>query len=194
MDLKQSAAASPLVQTVTTDPGRLWVRDADVAIDAPPDEDTAPAPDATWSPQATQTGLCGAVGPRVLALPSGDYRMYYSQILPQAGYPHGANDYDHSTTRILSAWSADGYRWTPEPGVRLSPQAVDDRTWRVVSSEVVPAGDAAKCSEMCVLRLPQSDRTTPRYRLFYEACDGTAENARGVWRIAAATSGGEAQH
>ena len=28
----------------------------------------------------------------------------------------------------------------------------------------------------------------PRFRLFYEACDGTAVDERGVWRIAAATA------
>jgi len=52
---------------------------------------------------ATRTGLCGAVSPRVVALASGGYRMYYTQILPRAGFRAGANDYDNATSRILSA-------------------------------------------------------------------------------------------
>ncbi len=346
IDLLQSPSASPLVHSVATDPGTAWTKDAAVAIEAPPDTDVVPRPDAQWSPDAPRTGVCGAVGPRVIALPGGGYRMYYSQILPRPGFPAGANDYDNSTTRILSAFSADGEVWTPEPGVRLSPQAGGAGEFRVVSSEVVPVGDGrrlrmyyeccagsqsvtnsirsavstdgglewtpepdarweiagrnlsaprivflndgrcrlycverglgiisavsddgglgfhpepgvrvaqdgaydshaafapeilcvasdryvmyyagysqpnrayvlravsddglswhkdtkpvlspspggwdgAKCSEMCVIRLPQREGTAPRYRMFYEACDGTANNERGVWRIASATS------
>jgi hypothetical protein len=346
IDLTQSRSASPLVQTVTVDPGVSWRKDAAVAIEAPPDTDIDPQPEATWSPHAPRTGICGAVGPRVIALPDSGYRMYYTQILPQPGFPAGANDYDHSRTRILSAYSADGQTWNPEPGVRLSPQSVDAGALRVVSSEVVPVGDgsllrmyyeccagpqsesnsirsavssdgglewtpesgarlefpgsnltaprivfladgrcrlycverghgimsaisdhealtfrrepgvrltpdgpfdshvafapeilfvkntgyvmyyagysqtnrayilrassddgltwrkdskpvllpgpdgwdAAKCSEMCVIRLPQEDGAGPRYRMFYEACDGTTASERGVWRIAGASS------
>jgi hypothetical protein len=275
--------------------------------------------------------------------------MYYSQILPRPGYPAGANDYDNASTRILSAFSADGRTWVPEPGVRLSPQEGGAGDFRVVSSEVVPAGDgrllrmyfeccagsqavtnsirsatssdglkwtmdqgvrvesaghnyasprivllddgrcrmylfdrglgiisflspdglefhqepglriaqdgpydslcafapeivrvrgagyvmyfagysqasensvcradilravsadgltwkkdpepviapgpggwdAAKASEMCLIRLPGPANESVRYRMFYEACDGTAPSARGVWRIASATS------
>ena len=346
IDLSQSPSASPLVHTVATDPGKLWVKDAAVVIDAPPDADVDPLPEANWPSQAQRTGICGAVGPRVLALPGGGYRMYYSQILPRPGYPAGANDYDHSTTRILSAFSPDGSLWIPEPGVRLSALAGGAGEFRVVSSEVVPVGDGsrlrmyyeccpgsqsvtnsirsavssdgglewtpelgarleadgcnfsaprlvflddgrwrlyccqrgrgvisavsddgglvfrpepgvriaqgeacdshaafapefirladagyvmyyagysrsnrafilraasddgltwrkdaepvispspggwdgAKCSEMCVIRLPQRDGAAPRYRMLYEACDGTATDQRGVWRIASATS------
>lgn len=345
IDLSHSQAASPLVQTVPTDPGLLWMKDAAVAIDAPPDADVDPLPEAQWSPRATRTGICGAVSPRVVALPGGGFRMYYSQILPRPGFPAGANDYDNSTTRILSAYSADGGQWTPEPGVRLSPQAGGAGEFRVVSSEVVPVGDgrrlrmyyecctgpqsvtnsirsaissdgglvwtpepgarlaaeghnfsaprivflsdggcrlycydrgrgivsavsddglsfhpepgvriaqdgdfdshaafapeilriadvgyvmyyagyrhpnradilravsddglkwqkysepvlspgpggwdAAKCSEMCIIRKPQRGEESPRYRMFYEACDGTAKDLRGVWRIAGSTS------
>ena len=346
IDLSQSNLASPLIHTVATDPGTAWTKDAAVAIEAPPDADVDPRPEAQWSPHAPRTGVCGAVGPRVIALPSGGYRMYYSQILPRLGFPAGANDYDNSTTRILSAFSADGDVWTPEPGVRLSSQAGGAGEFRVVSSEVVPVGDGrrlrmyyeccagpqsvtnsirsaistdgglewrpepgarweiagrnlsaprivflsdgrcrlycverglgiisavsdeeglvfesepgvrvaqdgtydshaafapeilcvasdryvmyyagysqpnrayvlravsddgltwhkdsepvlspgpggwdgAKCSEMCVIRLPQREGTAPRYRMFYEACDGTAKDERGVWRIASATS------
>jgi|GEM_PF-2415154 len=52
-----------------------------------------------------------------------------------------------------------------------------------------PGGrDAAKSSEMCLIRLPGAATEPPCYRMFYEACDGTAPNSRGVWRIASATS------
>ena len=349
IDLSKCSAASPLVHTVDVDPGILWSKETHVAIDAPPDSDTNPRPEATWPREDLRTGLCGVVSPRVLALPGGDFRMYYSQMLPRPGFPAGANDYDNASTRILSAFSSDGKTWVPEPGVRLSSQEGGAGEFRVVSSEVVPVGDgsqlrmyfeccegsqevtnsirsatsadgltwtmdpgvrveseghnyasprivflddgrcrmylvdrgqgiisllshdglefhsepglriaqdgaydslcafapeivrvagadyvmyyagysqvpespasradilravsadgvvwkkesepviapgpggwdAAKSSEMCLIRLPGASNESPRYRMFYEACDGTAPNARGVWRIAAACS------
>lgn len=337
---------SPLIQTTPTDLGTAWVKDNTIAIDAPPDEDTDPRPDARWSQQARRSGLCGAVSPRVVTLSGGGYRMYYTQILPRPGFPAGANDYENAMTRILSATSPDGSVWTPEPGIRLAPQ-LEQGELRVVSSEVVPvhghpdqmrmyyesanglqsepsaihsalsedggltwnrepgarlamgvcnygsprilfladgrirlyccergvgiisalsddggltfrqepgvrieqggvhdaltafaseivrlddgslvlyyAGysapnrayvlratsaddgltwrkeaepvltpggvwDGAKCSEMCVFRLPDGTGRAPRYRMVYEACDGTAKDERGVWRVASATS------
>ena len=272
--------------------------------------------------------------------------MFYSQILPRPGFPAGASDYDNATTRILSAFSADGQAWRAEPGIRLSAQVGGAGEFRVVSSEVVPVGDgtrlrmyyecsagpqsapnslrsaistdrglewvpeagarwevegrnfssprivfiterrcrlyciergrgiisaisddgglefrsepgiriaqdgtydshaafapeiisiagagyvmyyagysrsnrayvlratsadglnwikssrpvlspgpggwdAAKCSEMCLIRLPKREGGAPQYRMFYEACDGTTKDERGVWRIASATS------
>jgi hypothetical protein len=344
IDLLQSRSASPRVHTVATDPGTSWTKGATVAIDAPPDIEVDPCPDVQWSSTSCRTGVCGVVAPRVVALPQGGFRLYYTQILPRPGFPTGANDYDNSTSRILSAYSPDGDVWIPEPGVRLSPQAGGAGEFRVVSSEVIPVGDgrmlrmyfeccpgsqgvtnsirsarstdgfewtlepgvrmeadghnysaprivflddgrcrmyvydrgrgiisavsydglkfqpepgvriaqdgafdshaafapeivcmaglgyvmyyagysrsnradilravsmdglnwqkaadpvispgpsgwdAAKCSEMCLLRLPQRDGNGPRYRMLYEACDGTAINQRGVWRIASATS------
>jgi len=171
IDLSKSQAASPLVHTVATDPGCLWNKDATVAIEAPPDADVNPLPEARWSPDATRTGVCGAVGPRVIALPTGGYRMYYSQILPRAGFPVGANDYDNSTTRILSAFSVDGDIWIPEPGVRLSPHEGGAGNFRVVSSEVVPVGDGG------------------RLRMYYECCSGSQAVTNSI-RSAVSLDGG----
>ncbi len=348
IDLARSPTASILAQTVPTDPGRTWIKDASPAIDVPPDSATAPAPEGRWPQTAPRGGLFGAVTPRILALPGGGYRLYYTQILPRAGYPAGANDYENATTRILSATSLDGAGWTPEAGVRLAPDQGGGNALRVVSAEVVPTAagngwlrmfyeycpsashrepntihsaissdgltwepepgirlggdghnyaaprilflpngdwrllccergkgiisaissdggltfhpepgvriamspnhthspfapevlrvaggpwvmyyaqyqgsasasilratsadgltwhpetapvivpggsrwDAVKCSEMGLYRLPDAPGKKPGYRLLYEACDGTAPQARGVWRIAGATSAG----
>ncbi|MEE2658890.1 MAG: hypothetical protein VX733_10325 [Candidatus Latescibacterota bacterium] len=330
---------------VCSDPGIAWKKDAVVAIEAPPDIDVDPDPAAVWPDTDSRTGICGAVTPNVVDLGDGRHRMYYTQIVPRDGFPEGANDYDHATTRILSSVSWDLVAWTPEPGVRLSPrdggagkvgrvvspdvvalpagglrmyyeccrgaqlegatirsaQSADGltwfreegyrleggnysapcalwtggETWRLYCSEcgvgivsalsedggltferepgvrirtgelpeemltafapevlriasgnyrlyyagysdktrasilaaesedglawrkvpdpvVVPGGrfDAAKCSEMCVVALPTSPGPAGRYRMFYEACDGTALDRRGVWRIVSATSVG----
>ncbi len=342
IDLTRSTSASAAVHLVQSDPGLRWSADTDVVIDVPPDSDIDPLPDACWPEGAKRTGLCGAVTPRVVRLPGGTFRMYYTQILPRVGFPDGANDYDNATTRILSATSTDGVRWNPEPGVRLSAAQGGAGEFRVVSAEVVPFADdsgrlrmyyeccsgpqsvqnsirsavsedgglewtpesgvrlesagcnymaprivflddgawrlyctergrgivsalstdggttfaweagvrvppdkahsfaceivrvadfgyrmyyvghlrnpveilsavsddglrwqkestpvltpgtgkwnAAKCSEMCLLPLETSERQTPRYRMVYEACDGTTKDQRGVWRVAGATS------
>ena len=140
---------------VPTDPGLSWSKDASPAIDAPPDDQPLPTPDAHWPSQAPRTGVCGAVTPNVVPLPAGGYRMYYTQILPRPGFPAGANDYDNSTTRILSAASADGASWLPEPGVRLGPQQGGAGDFRVVSPEVVPLADASGV-----------------WRMYYECCPG----------------------
>ena len=155
IDLSKCSAASPLVHTVEADPGVFWSKELHVAIDAPPDYDTNPRPEATWPREYLRTGLCGVVSPRVIALPGGGFRMYYSQILPRPGFPAGANDYDNASTRIVSAWSQDGRAWVPEPGVRLSPQEGGAGEFRVVSSEVVPIGDGQ------------------RLRMYFECCEGS---------------------
>jgi hypothetical protein len=155
IDLSKCSSASPLVQTVEADPGTVWSKDTHVAIDAPPDSDTNPRPEATWPREDLRTGRCGVVSPRILALPGGGFRMYYSQILPRPGFPEGANDYDNSSTRIMSAFSSDGESWVPEPGVRLSPQEGGAGEFRVVSSEVVPVGDGSKL------------------RMYFECCEGS---------------------
>jgi hypothetical protein len=151
MDELQSKFSPPHV--VATDPGTSWAKDPEPAIDAPPDQEVDPAPEAQWPAAAPRTGVYGAVTPNVVALPDGGYRMYYTQILPRPDFPVGANDYSNSTTRILSAASPDGSTWTPEPGVRLGPQEGGAGEFRVVSPEVVP--------------LPAGG-----YRMYYECCPG----------------------
>ena len=155
INLAQSISASPTVQTVPRDPGLSWIKEAAVAVDAPPDSEIDPLPEAQWPEHSTRTGICGAVSPRVVCQPNGSYRLYYTQILPRRGFPAGANDYDNATTRILSAFSKDGLTWTPEPGVRLSAQQGGAGDFRVVSSEVVPFAD-----------------DSGRLRMYYECCGG----------------------
>lgn len=181
MDLTQSVTASPLVQTVKTDPGIYWVKDTEIAIEAPPDDDCNPLPETQWQAEElansalqtlpVRTGVCGVVSPRILKLPSGGYRMYYTQILPRTGFFEGANDYDNATSRILSAVSEDGAIWAPEPGVRLSPQVGGAGEFRVASSEVVPT-------------------TNPgQLRMYYECCPGSQAVASTI-RSAVSSDGG----
>jgi predicted GH43/DUF377 family glycosyl hydrolase len=102
-----------------------------------------------------------AFAPEIMRLPTGGYRMYY------AGYssPQRAD--------ILTAISPDGLNWQKASLPVLSPSS--------------SAWDAAKCSEMCVICIQDGDPTdVTGFRMYYEACDGTAEDLRGVWRIASA--------
>ena len=140
---------------VTSDPGTDWAKDPEVAIEAPPDTDVDPAPEAQWPDAAARTGLCGAVTPNIVELAGGGYRMYYTQILPRPGFPQGANDYNNATTRILSATSADGSAWTPEAGVRLSAREGGAGEFRVVAPEVVPIPGGGG-----------------RLRMYFECCPG----------------------
>ena len=103
----------------------------------------------------------------VLQIASGSYRMYYG------AYPdmNGSNSPEELTRAcILSAVSEDGLEWQLEPEATITPGGKHD---------------AAKVSEMCVIAIPASDGLE-RYRMFYEAADGTAPRSRGVWRILAA--------
>jgi len=110
---------------------------------------------------------CVAFAPEILRI-NGDndsgagYRMYY------AGYS------EPSRADILTAVSDDGLEWCKEPTTVISP---DHHVW-----------DAAKCSEMSVFLLPGPEDQPPRYGMVYEACDGTAVDRRGVWRVASAVS------
>lgn len=138
---------------VDVDPGLSFIKDRDPAIDAAPDGEVDPAPEARWPREAERTGIFGAVAPNIVPLPDGAFRMYYTQMLPRAGFPAGANDYSNVSTRILSARSADGAAWTPEPGVRLTPQAGGAGDFRVVSPEVVPLREGG-------------------WRMYFECCAG----------------------
>ena len=160
----------PKPHQVNADPGLVWHKDQPPALDAPPDDQPAPAPEAQWPPQARRTGVCGVVTPNVVPLADG-YRMYYTQILPRPGFAAGANDYDNATTRILSATSADGTRWTPEPGVRLGPRQGGAGDFRVVSPEVVPALDREN-----------------QWRMYYECCPGP-QSGPSTLRSAISTDG-----
>ena len=81
---------------------------------------------------------------------------------------------------------------TPNRASILRAVSDDGLTWRKDAEPILSPGpggwDGAKCSEMCLFRLPHHAGQPPRYRMLYEACDGTATNQRGVWRIASATS------
>ena len=141
--------------SIAIDPGTAWTRDSAVAIDVPPDAAVDPLPEAQWPVEETRSGIYGAVTPNVVALADGSFRMYYTQILPRPGFPAGANDYDNSTTRILSAVSVNGLVWAPELGVRLSAAAGGAGEFRVVSPEVVPLPDGSG-----------------RWRMYFECCPG----------------------
>jgi hypothetical protein len=110
--------------------------------------------------------LC-AFAPEIIRVAGVGYVMYY------AGY---SNPKEAS---ILRAESTDGLRWTKRPRPVITPGG----------QRLGPGGwDAAKASEMCLIRLPEGPGQLTRFRIFYEACDGTAPGARGVWRIAAANA------
>ena len=156
IDLTQSSSPIPEVHYAKSDPGINWWKSPVPAIDAPPDDDQKPLPEARWAGKSARSGLCGSVSPRVVRITDGTYRMYYTQILPRAGNPAGANDYDNSTTRILSACSVDGITWNPETGVRLSPDEGGAGNFRVVSAEVGPALEGSG-----------------RLRMYYECCPGS---------------------
>ncbi len=181
IDLTQSQVASPLVHCVKIAPGTAWVKEPRVAIDAPPDDEIDPLPETQWpientasgEPQSVpkRTGVCGVVSPRILALPGGGFRMYYTQILPRVGFPAGANDYDNATARILSAVSTEGAVWVPEPGVRLSSQEGGAGEFRVASSEVVPTDKAQQL------------------RMYFECCPGPQSTLSTI-RSAVSSDGG----
>eukprot|EP01052_Picozoa_sp_SAG31_P019428 SAG31_NODE_1414_length_8451_cov_13.707016_7_plen_352_part_00 len=78
-----------------------------------------------------RTGVWRTHTPSCVQLRSGGFRMYYSESGPGLHWTQAGG-------RILSAVSADGKRWTPEPGVRLGPHA-DGAELNVTSPELVPA-------------------------------------------------------
>ncbi len=156
IDLASPADALHLVHAVPIDPGIAWVKDRKPAVEPPPDGVADPAPGATWPAGGSRSGTCGAVSPRVVRFRDGRYRLFYTQVLPRPGWPAGANDYDHATSRIVSASSSDGATWTPDDGVRLAPREGGAGDFRVVSSEVVP--DPARPAGL---------------RMYFESCPGS---------------------
>lgn len=170
VDLSRGLRAE--VHRVTADPGLNWTKDGTVVIDAPPDAvGLPPLPEATWPLDLPRSGICGVVAPRVVRLRTGGYRLYFTQILPRAGFPSGANDYGNATARILSAISPDGVNWAPEPGVRVSPEQVGAGVLRIVSSDVVPAPGE-----------------TDLLRMYYESAGGTLSEPSEI-RSATSTDG-----
>ena len=98
-----------------TDPGTRWVKDPGVVIEP-----------------ADATGNWKALTPNVVDVPGG-YRMYYTLVGP-------GSDYAVTPGNILSAFSTDGSRWEPEPGVRLAPHE-PTAGLRVVCPDVIPTDD-----------------------------------------------------
>ncbi len=103
-----------------------------------------------------------AFAPEVVQLGEDDFVMFY------AGYS-AAN-----RAQILRATSQDGLNWRKEAQPAISPNGTG---W-----------DAVKCSEMSLIPIPDKAGNAPRFRMLYEACDGTAAGDRGVWRIASAST------
>lgn len=93
----------------------------------------------------------------------GYWRMYFSawQQDPGADYPSGY---------ILSATSEDCINFVLSNGGQ--PVMYPGGKW-----------DRIKCSNPSVIALPGG-----RYRIFIEACDGSADGGFGVWRVSSATS------
>ncbi|MBM4409542.1 MAG: hypothetical protein FJ038_13325 [Chloroflexi bacterium] len=100
------------VHYAPVDPGLRWVKDPGVRIDVP-----------------QELGHWKALTPDVVAV-EGGLRMYYTLVGP-------GTDYDVTPGRILSAFSVDGERWEPEPGVRVEPFG-PHADLRVVCPDVVP--------------------------------------------------------
>ncbi len=200
IDLSKCSSASPLLQTVDTDPSVLWSKDAGVRVESAGHNYASPriaflddgrcrmylfdrglgiisflSPDGLEFHQEpglriAQDGpydsLC-AFAPEIVRVAGAGYVMYF------AGYSQ-ASESSVSRADILREVSADGLTWKKDAAPVIAPG---------------PGGwDAAKASEMCLIRLPGPANESVRYRMFYEACDGTAPNARGVSRIASATS------
>ena len=112
--------------------------------------------------------------PGVRLGPDGPYDAYTAfapEVLALAGGGYRMYYAGYSAPNrayVLGATSADGLDWQKEKRPVIEPGG----DW-----------DGAKCSEMSLLALPGG-----LFRLFYEACDGTAEGERGVWRILGATA------
>ena len=143
--------------TVATDPGIAWIKGRGGRHRRSLPTTTAiPLPRPAGRSAAVRTGLCGAVSPNVVPLPGGGYRMYYTQLTPRPGHSVRRQRLRQLHRPILSAVSADGASWTPEPGVRLSPRNGGAGEFRVVSPDVVPIPGGGG-----------------RLRMYFECCPGT---------------------
>lgn len=78
-----------------------------------------------------RTGVWRTHTPSVVRLDDGSYRMYFTESGPGLHWTQ-------SRGRILSAVSADGAVWSPEPRVRLGPHD-GGAEMQVTSPELVPA-------------------------------------------------------
>jgi hypothetical protein len=54
----------------------------------------------------------------------------------------------------------------------------------------VPSDPGTEWSKDATFAIDAAPDDEPLYRMLYEACDGTATDERGVWRIATASSTG----
>ncbi|MCC7421595.1 MAG: exo-alpha-sialidase, partial [Planctomycetaceae bacterium] len=155
--------------------------------------------------------------PRVLFLDDGRVRLYSLErgrgIVSAISLDHGLTFEPEAGIRVAPGTSSDrlvafapeivrvadagfvmyyaGYE-TPQRASIHRAVSDDGLEWKKVERPVIaPSGvgwDAAKCSEMCLVPSLNADQDNVGIRMLYEACDGTAPDKRGVWRIASATS------
>eukprot|EP01043_Picozoa_sp_COSAG02_P001929 COSAG02_NODE_42_length_46522_cov_109.704478_42_plen_340_part_00 len=76
---------------------------------------------------------------------------------------------------------------TPDSAFIMTASSEDGLHWRKEELPVIAPGgqwDRVKASEMCLMELPEGKG----FRILYEACDGSSEGKRGIWRVATATA------
>ena len=114
--MKLEFTGTDSVHYVEQDPGLIWVKDGQIAIDldSPLDSDKI-------------------LTPNVVRLAAGGFRMYYTGAGP-------ARKVKDSEAYIVSAFSTDGAEWEKEPGVRLDVHE-PDATLRVICPDVIPLPD-----------------------------------------------------
>jgi hypothetical protein len=149
-----------VISAVSTDGGLSFVKEEGVRV----------------AVGAVPHSAAGAFAPEVLVIPGGRYRMYYVGV---SGEVKGGAP---SRCTILTATSDDGLRWELGSDPVIVPTAGGGRGGAVAGAGGCTV-DHSKCSEMSVIPLVGGG-----FRMFYEACDGTAPGERGVWRIATAVS------
>jgi predicted GH43/DUF377 family glycosyl hydrolase len=104
------------VHYIEQDPGLIWIKDPQIAIDLD-----------------TPLDSLRILTPNVVRLPKGGFRMYYTGL--------GSNrTFEESMGYILSAFSTDGLHWRKDPGVRMDVH-VPDAMLRVLCPDVIPLPD-----------------------------------------------------